>query len=219
MKERPIIFSGSMVRAIQADTKTQTRRVVKPRTDRDFGPRCVLQPHEIAGEINAGDLRNSVYGVPGDRLYVKEAAWLWCERQPNGLTRTGRTKWRYKPMRAAGVWYAADHRRKPNISVVSPDTGNEWGWRLKIGRFLPRWASRITLEITDVRVERLQDISEADAQAEGAECLEVGGEDGVAMSDWSHREGFMKLWESLNGPGSWDANPLVWVVGFRRIHG
>lgn len=217
MKERPIIFSGPMVRAIRADTKTQTRRVVKPRADRDFGPRCRLQPHEIAGEIYAGDLRNSVYGVPGDRLYVKEAAWLWCERQPNGLTRTGRTKWRYEPMRAAGVWYAADHRRKPNISVVSPDTGNEWGWRLKIGRFLPRWASRITLEITDVRVERLQQINGMDSVREGMNVPAHLPQDGADL-DWARRE-FRVLWESLHGPGSWDANPLVWVVGFRRIHG
>lgn len=68
MKERPIIFSGPMIPPILADTKTQTRRIVKPRADRDFGPRCRLQPHEIAGEINAGDWRNSAYGAPGDRL-------------------------------------------------------------------------------------------------------------------------------------------------------
>ena len=72
MKERPIIFSGPMVRAIRADLKTQTRRIVKPAPDRDFGRRCVVQPHELAGEINAGRLRNSAYGVPGDRLWVRE---------------------------------------------------------------------------------------------------------------------------------------------------
>lgn len=154
---------------------------------------------------------------PGDRLRVKEAAWMWCERRPNGTTKTGRQKWLYVPMRAAGIWYAADHRTKPNISVVSPDTGNEWGWRLKIGRFLPAWASRITLEITGVRVERLQDISEADAQAEGCalECMTPTGDDsGSAIYGPG---GYLALWESINGPGSWDANPWVWVVEFKVV--
>ncbi len=86
-----------------------------------------------------------------------------------------------------------------------------WGWRLKIGRFLPRWASRITLEITDVRVERVQEIGEHDAIAEG-------------VSGWvkderceTARDGFRVLWKSLHGDGSWAANPWVWVIGFRKV--
>lgn len=211
MKERPIIFSGPMIPPILADTKTQTRRIVKPRADRDFGPRCRLQPHEIAGEINAGDWRNSAYGAPGDRLRVKESAWMWCERRPNGLTKTGRPRWQYVPLRSAPVHYAADWPWPPTVAVVSPDTGNTWGWRLKIARFLPAWASRITLEITDVRVERVQEIGEHDAIAEG-------------VSGWvkderceTARDGFRVLWKSLHGDGSWAANPWVWVIGFRKV--
>lgn len=107
------------------------------------------------------------YGEPGDKLTVKEAAWMWCERRPNGTTPKGRQKWHYVPMKSAGVIYVAYHPERPTLYVVSPETGNKWGWHFKSGRFLPKWAVRITLGITAVRAERLQEISEPDAQAEG----------------------------------------------------
>ena len=204
MKERPILFSAPMVRAILEGRKTQTRRIVKPRADRDFGPRCVLQPHEIAGEINAGDLRNSVYGFPGDRLWVRET---WARDDEDGA-----------------LMYRAD--------VGCDDDANAWErgriegvsryrWRPSI--HMPRWASRITLEITDVRVERLQEISEADARAEGVYPYMPG--EGVIhpprfADDYqyrpNYREGFEIVWQSIHGDGSWAANPWVWVIGFKR---
>ena len=211
-----------MVKAILAGTKTQTRRVVKPQP-----PEWVKVWNGCNGlehfffdreEDDEGGKHwpsyeqglRCPYGQPGDRLRVKEAAWMWCERRPNGKTPTGRDKWLYVPLRSAPVIYAADHPAKPGTSVVSPDTGNQWGWRLKIGRFLPAWASRITLEVTGVRVERLQDISEADAKAEGCvvwpECKEPAA---INL--------YRALWDQINGPGSWDANPWVWVVEFKRI--
>lgn len=242
MKERPILFSAPMIRAILSGVKTQTRRVVKHQW-----PYLLQEPYYATGKVLTGLSRQPgawmefrhrqqdeqgyqgspastlvlcPYGQSGDRLRVKEAAWLWCERRPNGTTKTGRQKWRYVPMRAAGVYYAADHRAKPTISVVSPDTGNEWGWRLKIGRFLPAWASRITLEITDVRVERLQDISEADALAEGIVQLKDGGY-GLPAGEHYHssdpRQSYLSLWEAINGPGSVEANPWCWAVGFKRV--
>ena len=236
MKERPILFSAPMVRALLAGIKTQTRRVVKPQPQPNGG--VGLQPLEpyctSRGDWNwvlaatghgTGDPFPCPYGQPGDRLRVKEAAWMWCERRPNGTTKTGRQKWLYVPMRAAGIWYAADHRTKPNISVVSPDTGNEWGWRLKIGRFLPGWASRITLEVTGVRVERLQDISIEDCKSEGAwgpdksivdKVAQHFGIDILAANPYL---AYRMLWESINGPGSWEANPWVWVVEFKRLKG
>jgi len=79
---------------------------------------------------------------------------------------------------------------------------------------MPRWASRITLEVTGVRVERLQDISEADAMAEGAPWAACG-----SPQEGSQKAGYARLWESINGPGSWDANPWVWVVEFKRVEG
>lgn len=211
MTERPIIFSGPMVRAIRADTKTQTRRVVKPRADRDFGPRCRLQPHEIAGEIYAGDLRNSVYGVPGDRLWVRETWGVGSRPDPWGG---------YE-----GIEYRADQdgleddELLPCHHVKTPDdiclSDYRSGWHPSI--HMPRWASRITLKITDVRVERLQQINGMDSVREGMNVPAHLPQDGADL-DWARRE-FRVLWESLHGPGSWDANPLVWVVGFRRIHG
>lgn len=188
LKERPILFSAAMVRALLAGTKTQTRRIAK-------GDPFFYNPPR------------GPYGQPGDRLRVKESAWMWCERRPNGNTKTGRQKWLYVPMRGAPIHYAADHSKKPGIDVVSPETGNQWGWRLKIGRFLPAWASRITLEITGVRVERLQDISREDAAAEGWN---------PAVDVCSPLIWYAALWESINGPGSWALNPWVWVIEFRR---
>lgn len=151
---------------------------------------------------------------------------MWCERRPNGKTKAGRQKWLYVPMREAPIHYASDHPRKPAVNVVSPDTGNQWGWRLKVGRFLPRWASRITLEVTGVRVERLQDISEADAVAEGCDPIDTSmhGQLERTLMDLPllndkhpYRNGYALLWEQINGPGSWDENPWVWAISFRRV--
>lgn len=221
MKERPILFSAPMVRAILEGRKTQTRRIVKF----DVAPNS---PHILdfyrngqwRGALDATTRKGNAlqlcpYGVPGDLLNVKESAWMWCERVPNGVTRTGRPKWHYVPMRVAPVHYAAKRPKKPGTDIVSPDTGNQWGWRLKIGRFLPAWASRITLRITDVRVERLQDISEADAMAEGVPFTDLP--QGRSKPDPLHRAQFADLWESINGPESWRANPWVWAVSFERI--
>lgn len=227
MKERPILFSAPMVRAILAGTKTQTRRVVNGQEQWPTNTHHITflstRGTALAVDSNRTTWRPEIrcpYGQPGDRLRVKEAAWMWCERRPNGTTKTGRQKWLYVPMRAAGIWYAADHRTKPNISVVSPDTGNEWGWRLKIGRFLPSWASRITLEVTGVRVERLLDITNDGIKAEGLDDDPriVSGEiEGSMLTPFGRRVAFEDLWKSINGPGSWEANPWVWVVEFRRL--
>lgn len=217
MKERPVLFSAPMVRAILDGRKTVTRRLVKPRKDRAIG--CELACHELAGEVNAGDYMNAPW-QPGNRLWVREAhAFSVCD--PEGLN------WRDDPgnwdviyradlAQPAGGWRDADG----NV-VPAP-------WRPSI--HMPRWASRITLEVTGVRVERLQDISEKDAEAEGIErtedffgcpCWRVYGEpdgaDVVAPDDpiGSYRS----LWESINGPGSWEQNPFVWVINFRRVGG
>ena len=230
-----------MIRALLAGTKTQTRRVLKQANGPSLSVRMDDEAPGVAelswlwGDGPGYDVNEAIkrvscpYGQPGDRLRVKEAAWMWCERQPNGTTKTGRQKWLYAPMRGAGIWYAADHRTKPTINVVSPDTGNRWGWRLKIGRFLPLWASRILLEVTAVRVERLQEIIETDAIAEGtySYATQLAEDPAVSAADiedliGKYGEGrvrclYAALWESINGPGSWDANPWVWVVEFRRV--
>lgn len=233
MKERPILFSDPMVRAILEGRKTQTRRVVKYTITGPNPPHQIFDWYDSRGrwvaahggafafsKTNAALL--CPYGQPGDRIVVKEAAWMWCERVPNGKTAKGRDKWLYRPLRSAQVHYVADHPERPALDVVSPDTGNRWGWRYKVARFLPKWARRITLEIVSVRVERLNDISEADARAEGIDY--DPGEGGVfhvhglagCCSDTAIGS-YRKLWESINGASSCNANPWVWVVEFRRL--
>lgn len=191
MKERPILFKDEMVRAILAGQKTQTRRVVKSLAldwlnQEGFTPEFVACPE------------NSMcpYGQPGDQLWVRESHW-WFKDEHDPVTGYFPPK-----LTAEDVEYRADGEKPVRI------------WRPSI--HMPRWASRITLEITGVRVERVQDISNADALAEG-----VDGHD----FSMSHAAGcgpsalgaFRELWESINGPGSWQANPWVWVVEFKRV--
>jgi hypothetical protein len=182
-----------MIRAEREGRKTKTRRLVKPQP-------AIATP-------SCFDVTKCPYGVVGDRLAVKEAAWMWCERRRNGVTPTGRPKWLYEPARPWPSHYQADSLTRPTYNVDSPDTGNQWGWRLKVARFLPAWAVRTHLEITNVRVEWLQEITEDDARDEGWHPA-----DGQGPVEW-----FEDLWNSINGPGSWDLNPYVWVIGFRRV--
>ena len=207
--DRPILFSAPMVRAIIAGTKTQTRRVLRVQPPVDArqvstwhhpSPRpmyfaWVPTPHGDGGaEISDWPPVPCPYGQPGDRLWVREAHALQN---------------RYR-----NVWctYAADGDRHavpaPNLVTVSRP-----GLRPSI--HMPRWASRITLDITGVRVERLQDISFADARAEGvahwrnAEMLK-----GLELCS-QYRYEFEDMWNHINGPGSWDADPWVWVIEFK----
>lgn len=144
---------------------------------------------------------------------------MWCQKVPNGMTPKGNPKFKYEPLRSAPVYYCSDHPEKPAVDVVSPATGNPWAWRKKLGRFLPKWASRITLEVVGVRVERLQEISEADAKAEGVpEALPPPSLHHLVSDGWEWQPfttEFRGVWEDCYGPGSWDANPWVWVVEFK----
>lgn len=225
-KERGMPFSAAMVLALlrNVDPKWQTRRIVKPQYLADKArPNHAhddVWVFESAQEGRCFDVK-SPYGRPGDLLRVKEAAWMWCEKRPNGLTKKGRPKWHYVPLRCASVFYCTDHPAKPMLDVVSPGTG-QWGWRKKIGRFLPRWASRITLEIVAIRVERLQEISEEHAMAEGiihdphldGFCYDA---EGRGFHGSSAIRAYENLWRSINGPGSWETNPWVWCISFKRI--
>ena len=184
--DRPILFSGAMVRALLSGTKTQTRRVIKFKPwhqieERDDG---TPWPWMQSDDNDAGVWLRCPYGAPGDRLWVRET---WAP-----------TDGRFEPLRS--VAYRADGE---DVSLLDDR------WRPSI--HMPRWASRITLEVTAVRVERLQDISEADAWAEG-----IAGDLLHRAQGWAPRA-YHLLWEQINGPGSWDANPGVWVLTFRRV--
>ena len=225
MKERPILFSAPMVRAILDGRKMQTRRAVKPQ------PRMISVPgadgrlvkpflwwKDDALDNDYEVHLRSPYGRPGDRLYVKEHAWMYCEKRPNGVTEKGRLKFEYVPLGGASpVWHCENHPERPVIDVVHPETGNVWLWRKKLGRFLPKWASRITLEVVAVRVERLNMISESDAQAEGVIGCERQNSYPRGCEGLPQRAEYAILWNSINGAGSWESNPLVWVVEFRRV--
>ncbi len=215
MKERPILFSAPMVRAILENRKTVTRRIVKYIPDLGEPP---LWCHRAGSE----ELRNLIgdyrrycpYGQPVDKLWVRET---WAARPdqdqlpPNMCDNSG--LWWRASLPAFPQGYESCHGK----------------WRPSI--HMPRWASRINLEVTSVKAERLQDITEMDAMAEGiVECpipadedgpnrigYMVGPDDGKSGLDVSPRDSFRKLWESINGPGSWDLNPWVWALSFKKI--
>lgn len=197
MQLRPILFSAPMVRAILDGRKTQTRRVVKPQPVYKDG--LGLDWFNRKGEwigftgqaVSHGystDAYRCPYGQPGDRLWVRET---WAVR---GLA------WGMKPSQAAKIASPAAWRY-----AADDTTGWQHGWKPSI--HMPRAASRITLEITGVRVERLQEIKTGDCWAEGI----------PASPDVNPWHEYGDLWESINGPGSWNANPWVWVVEFKRV--
>lgn len=183
MKERPILFNAPMVRALLDGTKTQTRRIA----DDLIGFAGSGQPLTVRGGAPCEYV--CPYGKPGDRLWVREA-WkahsTLDHMPPRDIPKTC-------------VWYPADSGYMP-------------GSRSRQSIHMPRWASRITLGITSIRVERLHDISRGDAMAEG--CPFTNMAEGPNPRQW-----YADLWGQINGPGSWDLNPWVWVVEFKRVEG
>lgn len=198
MKERPIPFSSPMVRAILAGTETQTRRVVKGWQLEWLEPPIAFTPEYVAHLDNDA----CPYGRAGDRLWVREA-WRTVSEADKTPPRDMDAAYR--------LWFEADAPHQPGFGRYRPPM------------FMPRWASRITLELTGVRVERLNDISEADALAEGVTPKWEPGCSGrlmEALGGFSFRpaaSAYADLWEQINGPGSWDANPWTWVVEFKQI--
>lgn len=192
--ERGILFSGLMVAALLAGTKTQTRRAVRP------------QPGTAGADAaDAAPVRNP-FGQPGDRLWVRERFFAYGHWQTRHNARKGRDEWFFTDLtRESGqAWrYEGDaagaDRAAGRVAGAAP------AWHARNALFMPRAASRILLEIVAVRSERLQAIGVADALAEG-----VGESADPVLA-------YRAVWEGINGPGSWEADPLVWVVGFRRL--
>ena len=217
MTERGMIFNSEMVRAILDGRKTQTRRPVKfPVHDKNLG--CELAGNELAGELSAGNYLNSAFGKPGDRIWVREtwqAIHDYCDE--NGHVDERRYA-RSIPRHRGNYWHPVYEEAWGNESRED----REFPWRPSI--HMPRWASRILLEITDVRVERLNAISEEDARAEGiidGGCLNCGEPEpcGCANPEPDATYAFAYLWQSIYGQESWNANPWVWVISFERIEG
>jgi hypothetical protein len=229
MKERPILFSAPMVRALLAGTKTQTRRILKLKwgfdvEERDDG---TLWPWAQHPDCDDDVWMPCPQGEIGDRLWVRESGAMhplaapedpaqpWLFRHDVQATASLGHYW-VQRTRAPGASYSAECTREQFLRHASA--------KVVPSIHMPRWASRISLEITALRAERLQDISDADARAEGIECMAGDPECGYrnyldqTSQDWSlsPRESFRSLWESINGPASWAKNPWVWVVEFER---
>lgn len=214
MKERPILFSSPMVLAILEGRKTQTRRIMnliefQPCTasgdgwDWDFRDRRGRWNSYTTKQLV--ESKRNPYGTPGDRLWVRET-WGRCDRDR--------------------VIYRAD-----DIDALAKERNwVSWPtWRPSI--FMPRWASRITLEVTEVRVQRLHEISEEDAKAEGVtpytppdghisldQRVPGPGFDRCRLGDQPHRLPFADLWDTINGKRApWSSNPWVWAISFRRV--
>lgn len=196
MADRPITFSAPMIRALLDGRKTQTRRVLKPKGAAKEAGYNHLALNVLVGSLWWWDGQHTRVGAsqpypyaPGDRLWVREA---W---QSNGMN------WGKRPrdmrLGSGPIHYAASDK-------------GEWqtywgGWKPSI--HMPRWASRLTLTVTDVRVQRLQEISRGDSMEEG--CPFSNMADGPDPRDW-----FRDLWNSLRGPDAWDANPWVCALTF-----
>jgi hypothetical protein len=207
IKERPILFSAPMVRAILEGRKTVTRRVCKPQPSANAHTTCASGNPMGAWWETGKDINRCPHGQPGDRLWVRET-W-YCDHfevmrgpylKPDDLDIR-------EALEDGTLVYGADG--------LAPYEQEQPTWKPSI--HMPRWASRILLEITAVRVERLQDITEAQALAEGI-ALHPGG--GHHVEDGKHHwaspiDSFAGLWSSVGG--DWDANPWVWVVEFKRV--
>lgn len=210
MKERPILFSAPMVRALLAGTKTQTRRLCGDRVAH-FEGGWWTQKLGSGSKWESGLCSwHCPYGKPGDRLWVRET-FAYSVKDPCGLNETIGPETHdivCKEGSHGGQWEHTDESGAR--TMVAP--------RWKPGIHMPRWASRITLEVTEVRVQRLQDISDEDAKAEGAPALPPPGSTlPHGPGEPSHAVGFRHLWCTINGTESWDANPWVWAVGFKRL--
>jgi hypothetical protein len=210
MADRPILFSGPMVRALLDGRKTQTRRVIPQPEMTAFGWNvpwqvgggCILTDQSDEATI-ASELLNGIRIVVGDRLWVREA---WKAHSTFEGTKP-------RDITPSKVFYLADRSYSPSGSRGRP------------GMFMPRWASRLTLPVTDVRVERLKDISEADAIAEGVVWsdqwqgfvvpgVEHPNKDFPVLSRPTAREMYAALWDVINGPGAWLGNPWVSATTF-----
>ena len=202
MNEKPILFNGEMVRAILGGRKTQTRRVVK---DQGRVPTVLQSDGNRPKHVPDWFTDYCPYGGHGDRLWVRETHWR-AEGEGTG----GKVRF---------LQYKA-------TSPDDPPLGDRW----RPSIHMPRWASRITLEVVEVRMQRVQDITDEDAIAEGvqyvvddfARCGDgtMDSCEQVALG-LDHRRTFSLLWDDLNtkrGYG-WDTNPWVWAVTFKRLEG
>lgn len=223
MRERPILMQGRLVRKTLRDEKTQTRRVVQ--IPDAVGPITRCRGYDEfqqrwwftteGDDRRASHLVRCPYGGPGDRLYVRETFRLW-ERVFQGHAD-------YVPWPGGLTDPEAPRRCMVDYAATS-DVSSDYPWRPSI--HMPRWASRLDLEVVDIRVERIQDIGTEDCIAEGVEFWVPGSPEGSFKAfdgSWhvTAQEAFRVGWDEINGSRGlgWNVNPFVWVVGFKRVVG
>jgi hypothetical protein len=206
-KYSPLLFKGPLVRAIFADTKTMTRRLIDPPPMMVQGARMVPWDGDPAVllQLLKQKGQHCPYGGPGDRIWVRET-WQGPLVSSDEAPRLWRNPAPYQ--QPAYCEYAADGG--PTPEYLDSDENLRQGWRPSI--HMPRWACRLELEIVDVRVERLQAISDADIVAEGTAMTLP---DGRPFTSSTPRQRFADLWDSTGG--SWLSNPWVWVITFKRL--
>lgn len=237
MKEHGMIFSAPMVRAILERRKTQTRRIIKPQPHLSLSGRwCWNLPRRARHKVVGGQVcdasrqwweylpPDAYPAQPGDTIWVREA------------TRTGEkldsSSYKEIERRCVEAGFGGDGRHCPlkyeadDAVLVWGDNDNEdfgdWG-RYRHARFMPRWASRIAMPVKSVRVALVQDISEADAMAEGVDggCLECGVPYGKCVCIDGPKpiyvDGFSFLWQEIHGPGAWIRNDWVWVYEWEPL--
>ena len=211
-KERPILFSVEMVRAILEGRKTMTRRVIKPQPT-DF---VMLEDNKLWNAIKmrgTAQPKPCKYGQPGDRLWVRETwipdppqdeTWDFCLYTDGKIHNLGVIPKRF--------------RNKDYAIYKSTWDGPQLNWISPI--YMPRWASRITLEIVGVKIEQLQDISREDCLAEGMPqyTFSMGA---ISDNPPDFRWKFIELWDSINAKRgySWESNPWVWAIEFKKVEG
>jgi hypothetical protein len=204
-KERPILFSAPMVKAILKGEKTQTRRIVK--TPKSFGEFIDVFDDDYLAQYGFIAIDTSLghgfkvrcpYGKVGDRLWVRETFYCNDYRYPDAAPIDELKE---------SLDYKANHESDCDCFFEGS------AWRPSI--HMPRWASRISLEITNIRTERLHQISEADAIAEGVDAVSMA--DVPRQATTSHRADFKQLWDKINGADSWDKSPWVWLIEFKKI--
>lgn len=227
--ERPMLYQGAMVRTILRDVepKTQTRRLVKDQAGLLPCPptlRPSLDARQMLTAFWGVHARPCPYGRPGDRLWVKETFYAFGRWETRYSAKKGRDEWHFIDMTVeCGHAYHYDVNDPVKIVGAKGRSSITPMWWKRPAIFMPRQASRILLEVTEVRVQRLQDISEADALAEGVysvQCNDLGTEVPYYRSLHEPRDLYRMLWDSINGktPGAaWADNPWVWVVSFKRV--
>lgn len=231
MKTRPILMNGEMVRAVLAGRKSQTRRMVKPQPQTDGGSgQHPVRPFQMpdgrwrwvleATGVGVGEPFECPMGVAGDRLYIRETMRQTADSNANGCVQ-------YAADESIRLMMCENMGEGDPVGTIAHDRPKELAgkdgppWTPSI--IAPKWTSRITLEITDVRIERLNAITDADAIAEGIERTSNGlycrdyihGTRNVVLPIYS----FMTLWQSIYGPESWSANPWVFAIAFKRLEG